>query len=157
MIPLFQKQTIINHNPAEGVYGDCFRASIASLLCLPINEVPHFCDGVDKDDTAWFDRVNSWLGARGLAYVEFTGGEGWEDTFRRLDCYHTIAGPSPRHANTLHSVIGRNGKIVFDPHPSDAGLAASDEPYIYGLLVLTNAPLFAIDQSERRETKVASA
>jgi hypothetical protein len=30
------------HDPEKGIIGDCFRACIASILELDINEVPHF-------------------------------------------------------------------------------------------------------------------
>ncbi len=45
MIPLMQRN---HHDPANGIYGDCHRAAIASLLELPMDDVPHFCDA-DSD------------------------------------------------------------------------------------------------------------
>lgn len=32
---------LYRHDPANGVYGDCWRACIASVLELPIEDVPH--------------------------------------------------------------------------------------------------------------------
>jgi hypothetical protein len=38
-------EMIVDHCPEEGRYGDCFRACVASLMELPAEAVPHFCDG----------------------------------------------------------------------------------------------------------------
>ncbi len=106
--------------------GNCFAACIASLLELPINEVPNFC-AYPAD--SWTEKLDEWLAARGLFSVEV-----------RLDpekpvlypvpvgVFCILTGPSPR-GSFLHSVIGgsvRCGEqhgfeIVHDPHPSGAG------------------------------------
>ncbi len=52
MTPLTQRYL---HNPPE-TYGDCYRACIASLLDLGLDDVPHFYDritlGMDGCDAA---------------------------------------------------------------------------------------------------------
>ena len=40
---------LFHHDPANGVWGDCFRAVIASVLSLPVEAVPHFFDGNPED------------------------------------------------------------------------------------------------------------
>ena len=39
----FYKQ-LNEHNPDEGVYGDCYRTAIGCLLNIPPEFVPHFCE-----------------------------------------------------------------------------------------------------------------
>ncbi len=44
-----------------------------------------------------------------------------DDFFRNKDFYHIIIGPTNR-GSVYHGVVGRKGKIVFDPYPDDSGL-----------------------------------
>ena len=115
----------ILHNPAKGEYGDCFRACIASLLEMDIQDVPHFLDG--ENPYRWYEELSAWLGNMGLSYfdhpVDEPGINKWEHLFSTINTpiYHEMCGKSPR-GNFDHSVIGCNGKVVFDPHPSRAGI-----------------------------------
>lgn len=49
--------------------------------------------------------------------------------------YHIISGPSPRGNGVYHAVIGLNGQVHFDPHPSRAGLAGDPSEWTFDLLV----------------------
>ena len=128
---------IITHDPENGVYGDCQRACIASLLELDINEVPHFHESGKEDD---FHRsLNQFLGERGLVCIAFKFGSGlvFEDLVSLpdpIDCYHMIYGYSSR--GVFHAVVGLNGEVVHDPHPAKEGLLESDkENWDYAFLV----------------------
>lgn len=68
MIPLRQRN---KHDPENGVYGDCHRAALASLLELPLDEVPHFCDeSIYKDNAEPLSaRERAWLLSRGLVSI----------------------------------------------------------------------------------------
>lgn len=119
MIPT--TQTIL-HDPANGVIGNCLSAVLASLLHLPIELVPVF-----SDETTWAKDLNSWLRPYGLAYIQFESG------FKRTlseygieGLHHEVAGPSPRHADTLHACVGRDCELMFDPHPSRGGVKSLD-------------------------------
>lgn len=127
------KQSIL-HDPANGKYGDCLSACIASLLELPIEEMPHFCDG--PRPVNWQRDLNAWLALRGLAFIEFGVGNSAEvmQTIG-VDVYHTISGRSSRFPAEAHCVIGRNGAVVFDPSPDDLGIAG--EPESFGYLIRT--------------------
>lgn len=35
----------------------------------------------------------------------------------------------------LHAVVGKNGQIVFDPHPSKAGLAGDPSEWTFDYLI----------------------
>ncbi len=149
------KQTIL-HDPANGQYGDCFRACIASLLELPINEVPHVCDGKPEGDTTWYAELSAWLAPRGLVYLEFGTGDGWAASFAAAggETFHVISGRSPR--GHLHAIVGRNGEPFFDPHPSGAGLTTVES---FGILTRRCAgftlPLTASERELLRQLDAA--
>jgi len=141
--------TILNHNPEKGIIGDCFRCCIASLLDLPAEDVPHFCD-YDWEDKSprWFVNLNRWLAPRGVSYIELPVADDGPDSVVKwlssaapfgFDVHHILGGTSPRGFD--HAVVARNGVISHDPHPSRAGLVGpqSDGAYMLGLLVHRSA------------------
>lgn len=107
--------------------GDCLRACVASMLDLPIGDVPNFAE------LEYFVGLEKWLTGRGLAFfqVRFVG---------QLDCarawfgysdFPVLAwGFSPRQnpdgTHKGHAVVamadGYGLKTIHDPHPSKAGL-----------------------------------
>jgi hypothetical protein len=109
MIPV--RQTVFGYP-----HGNCMAACVASLLELPIEEMP-----VIPDDANFNDLWNVWLAARGFARVCFSS-----LTSFRPDGYYLMAGPSPRPSvikedgeRAFHVVVGFNGKPVHDPHPDN--------------------------------------
>ncbi len=102
------EQTIL-HDPEKKNYGNCMQACVASLLNIPLNDVPHFhhdgCDAV----TFW-DRVESFV--EGLGFVINWG--------HQYDCLSIASGPTIRGTN--HCVVVKEDKVIHDPHPSKAGL-----------------------------------
>jgi hypothetical protein len=52
-----------------------------------------------------------------------------------VDLYHQISGPSPRGSDLHHAVVGLNGKVFFDPHPSRADLAGDPSKWKHSILV----------------------
>lgn len=110
------------------VPGDCWRTAIACLLGLADPaEVPHFIhehDGMTVPDRWWHATVE-WV----EAYLPGWTLGGYDPTFPLYDSPHApphviASGPSPR-GPWLHSVVvdARTGALVWDPHPSRAGLA----------------------------------
>lgn len=119
MIPT--TQTLL-HDPENGVIGNCLSAVLASLLHLPIEEVPVF-----TEEKTWAKDMNAWLRQFGLAYIQFDSG--FPQTLSDYGIeglHHEVAGPSPRRADTLHACVGFDCKFVFDPHPSRTGLKSLD-------------------------------
>lgn len=126
MIPI--KQTVL-HDPENGKIGNCLSAVMASLLHLPIEEVPTFHDG------DWLVALNTWLRKYELAYV----------TMNYLDvktlgiegCYHELCGLTVRSGEkrVYHACVGKDGYTVFDPHPSNDGLI---EPEFIGFFISLN-------------------
>jgi hypothetical protein len=131
------------HDPETDVRGDCFRATIASLLDLPIKEVPHFLVDATLDDKIdapiFHKRVNEFLNPMGLSFFSVANFDyenyfSWHRSVGGCDIYHEISDESPRFPGTYHSVVGKNGVIVHDPHPSKEGLL--DTPNrTYGFIV----------------------
>jgi len=128
MIPI--DQTIL-HDPDNGQYGDCQRACVASLLEIPIEEVPHFLEtGIDAD---FNKKYGEFLESRNLFQLIINANSSY---IFPVKCYHFIYGLTER--GTLHGVIGLNGKMVHDPHPSRSGLLESDKDnWVFAFLVPT--------------------
>ena len=131
------KQEFI-HDPENGVYGDCQRAVIASLLDLPIQDVPHFMQLTNDDPVDYWELLQKFLRGKGYAYLAVPSKSG-ATFFGAVDelIYHEISGPSPRGNGTFHAVVGCNGHIVFDPHPSNTGLAGDPAEWEHAYLVKT--------------------
>ena len=55
------------HKPEIGQHGDCQRVVIASLMNLPMSEVPHFLH--DGDSSEFWDRIQSFLEKYGYQWV----------------------------------------------------------------------------------------
>jgi len=96
-----------------GEDGNCFEACIASILEISLEEVPDLKEF--KDSEAWSKAVNSWLKTRGLQYIELDFHESDDMLWEYVDSYHLIIGKTGH--DLFHSVVGHNGKVVFDPLP----------------------------------------
>lgn len=102
--------------------GNCFSACVASLLEIPIDEVPYFMGDTGEvlagdDPEKWFERFEQWLSPRGLYPILLDiHGISW-----RPAGLHILSGCSPRgrgRADDLHSVVAQGSEILHDPHPS---------------------------------------
>jgi hypothetical protein len=116
----------------EGV-GNCFSACVASILHVPLADVPTFCI---HDD--WWERFLAWLWLRGLYAIGLKYNPEYE-----LAGYHILSGKSPR-GEFEHSVVARRDKIVHDPHPSRDGLRSFTDciiilPMDHGEFTRTNS------------------
>lgn len=117
MIPT--EQTIL-HAPDDGRFGNCLSAVLASLLHLPIEQIPSFT----APGPQWQRDLNRWLRQFGLAYVQVSAFDAWAADTGIEGCWHEIGGTTPRFADVEHAMVGTDGRPVFDPHPSDAGVEA---------------------------------
>lgn len=88
-------------------HGDCLRACVASILELPLADVPDF---------ALFGP--NWMWAL-VAFAECDF-----DTYGEHSGVFIANGPGPR--GTRHSVVYEDYAMVHDPHPSRAGLLSID-------------------------------
>lgn len=101
-----------------GVPGDCVSAAVASLLDREPHQVPHFIAGSDIDSRVWWYALKGWAATNG-----------WTVTRRGLlprqenvplPAFGIACGPSERGVS--HAVVAVDGEIVWDPHPSRAGI-----------------------------------
>lgn len=103
--------------PQEG--GNCYAASIASMLECELDEVPQLQPGEWNTDEGWdayHSRMHAWLAARNLIPLRFPAQDDWKP------CGYALAGvKSPRFAGFEHSVVALDGEIVWDPHPQCSG------------------------------------
>ncbi len=116
MIPI--TQTIL-HDPETNAIGDCFRCCIASLLELNAEKVPHF---VELFPESWWIETNKWLWMKGFFLQNYPIVAIDEDYPFLISDFHLISGKSPRGLG--HTCVGKEGKIVHDPHPSRDGLVS---------------------------------
>lgn len=110
---------------APGVTGDCWRCCIAAILQVPAEEVPHFYDRT-QFESAEAD-AQRWLNARGYALVTTRASfdvPRWHGDDVELPLI--VSGPTERSRGMgkLHAVVKVGMKVVYDPHPSEAGLTA---------------------------------
>lgn len=109
--------------------GNCFAACIASVLELPLEDVPNFC--VVYPDT-WYDELNAWLHERGMFAMGFSAptAEFFREHMR--DAWCIVSGPAARGCD--HATVWRNGALQHDPHPSRAGIISAKDVIVFGLL-----------------------
>lgn len=126
-------QTLL-HDEENGVVGNCLQAAFASLLELPIEEVPHF---VAMDD-CW-DAMQRWFRERYQSfYLVVEADQQGLDWYLYHAGHHIITGTSPR--GLQHAVVGEKGEMVFDPHPSRGGLVDIKR---YGFIVPLESKMMA--------------
>lgn len=140
MIPV--TQTKVNVKKSNGeiiVRGNCFAAVVASILEIPIDEVPNvevlfFLDGNRK--FYWSEVMQTFLNGKGwelcndyryaVLHDENFGIS--ENSFYNKeqsleyckDKYYLVSGKSKR--GVYHVCIYRNGLLVHDPHPTKEGI-----------------------------------
>jgi len=134
---MFFQEQVYPHDPDNGVYGDCFRAVLASLLRMNIKEVPHFMiDNPDVDTCN--QRLQEFLEPMGLFFMNVAAWdiESWKQQCKiSAPIYHEISDESPRFPGVHHSVVGCDGIEVHDPHPTKLGLPNKTDKRTFGFLV----------------------
>jgi hypothetical protein len=114
-------QTILwsPEHEAREVYGNCLQAAMASALGLDLDAVPNFAAF-----TWWDAAARLWLRGRSLDWRWVPASAGLPDE----RC--VIVGTSPRPTGR-HAVAGDGGRVVWDPHPSRAGLTEIQGAYVF--------------------------
>lgn len=115
MIPV--DQTIVT-----GTEGDCVRATVATLLNLPIDAVPHF---IRFTDDQWWGVYCAFMWALGW---EVLGAEskGTPDPALSLNGYFDASVPSRTFPGKSHAVvIDCDGVVVHDPNPNKLWLGVN--------------------------------
>ncbi len=108
--------------------GNCVAAAVATIMRVPLSEVPHFIDfGIaygDVDDDSpdavstghhWWAMLLGFLAGKGYWVTELDAIEDAESHDWLL-----VAGMSPR--GVMHQVVYHGRRLWHDPHPSRAGV-----------------------------------
>ena len=120
MKPVFQTQFDI---PANGEsidptkHGDCFKACIASIFELPLDEIPYF---VHHEDT-WWSEFTLWCKDTQQIIPMWLHGL----TDPKLQTYYIASVPSPRstpESLANHEIVMKGSEVVHDPHPGYANI-----------------------------------
>lgn len=107
------------YSEEEGTRGNCCQAAVASILNLPLSEVPNFIDAGAGFWTAFY----AFFEGRGLRARNYGG-----MSKAPLNEYFLASGPAERGVH--HMVVMYNGELAHDPHPSRAGLLSVDHIHI---------------------------
>jgi hypothetical protein len=91
------------------------QAVVATLLDVPLSEVPFFFE--HKDDADEWRNYFAFLKARGFDVIAFE--PQYEGT---LACPYIAIGRS-RHSSAAHCVLRKGGKLIYDPHPDGGDLS----------------------------------
>jgi hypothetical protein len=113
-----------------GERGNCASACYASLLGLPLSEVPNFVlsDQGEIDERGAWQRERDWLKARGLALrtIHLWDGAMLDLVHPDPNLFCIAVGKSPRSKpgedGFFHAVIWKGDEVVHDPHPDGTGL-----------------------------------
>jgi hypothetical protein len=112
-------QTYFYGGYEEGITrGNCWQTAIASVLDLPLDDVPHFVDIDERGGENWWYFTCNWLWYRGYEIQRLS---------RHIytNEYYFVSGKSPR-GDFYHVVIYQNGKMVHDPHPDSTGVLTEE-------------------------------
>lgn len=129
----YQKQAF-RHKPEEGQYGDCHRTAIACLLDMPRDSVPNFGEHYGSVEK-FYKAEREFLESVGLAKVSVVYQGTLDQVLTTMGAvnpgaYYILGGTSK--SGFGHSVIGRGGKIVWDPHPDEVGIVGPmDDGYYW--------------------------
>lgn len=131
MIPVDQDRFSSHEDPTQ--MGNCFSAAIASILELPLQEVPFFRG---MPDSEWYQAFCKFLTKHGYGFAGtfYKKDLPWENLLKRtpgVNGYFVVGGSSPRGFVDGHAVVyDRHGKMVHDPHFSRAGITKFRSVYM---------------------------
>jgi len=154
---LLQKQKFL-HDPENGVYGDCHRACYASILGVPLDEIPHFFDKDRSWDEAQplFKEVHKKFNVMPMRFV-FDGDAPMGDILETAHYQNPgvpfIFGGISR-SEVGHSVIGCGMRIVWDPSRNDVGIKGPmGDGYWYVTYLVGKIPSRTIESSVFRRVE----
>jgi hypothetical protein len=116
-----------------GTSGNCMAACLASILELPIEAVPNFCDA-GPDDTDYWNACRAFLRQFGLGIMTLTFTDRAQWTQLRVGGYQIVSGPSPRIEGMHHATVWHRGQMVHDPHPDGTGILKPEDMCVLYLI-----------------------
>lgn len=109
---------LVKHNPSEGLFGDCYRTSVACILNKDPSEVPHVFEeiGVNPDDAA--EQMLEYLRSEGYESIELCYGPDYDlEDVLNISKLNNSTLPFILTAcvgKTNHCVIVQGGEIIHD-------------------------------------------
>ena len=94
--------------------GDCFRACVASILEMDLDQVPNF---VGMHPQEWFHALEEWLRHFGLGALYVRADEEFK-TFAPPG--FSVLSVDLKDSDVGHCVVAKDGKIAWDPSPNRA-------------------------------------
>lgn len=129
---------IAQHKQVDGAK-NCMQCAVAYMLDLPVEETPDFEREHSPQRTAW-EIMDDVFAAHGCTVemlpptVEITGD-------------YLASGTTER--GTSHMVVMRGGKLLHDPHPSNAGLQSIQVVWLIARKAGSNAEFTSLRQAVR--------
>lgn len=128
-------QTIFGNGDDGATPGNCTQAALASLLDLPLDQVPHIILFHD-----WYKATKLFLDGRGKKLrVYVAPGEVrdyWEhigvevaDLDRAPSGQMMLAMGTSNNGPWLHIVVWKSGELVHDSHPNRTGIKGNPTEY----------------------------
>ena len=115
MIKIYQTKFRGTDAPV-GERGNCWQAAVASILELPLEEVPDI--QIYDEDMHWFDQFREWLAQYGLGAIGLsTGGNITIQGYCLMECKSTTL-----KNGEMHVVVGLNQEMIHDPNPNATNL-----------------------------------
>lgn len=105
---------------AEGNPGDCMNTTVANMMGLPYEKVPHFVLYLN-----WWNHARRWARSFEHDFICLLP----EDAQRYLEPTDLFlgSGPSPRGDFWHCALYNGNLELVHDPHPARLGLVSLEE------------------------------
>ena len=107
---------------------NCFSTCIANILFLANEDLNNM---YPHDENDWFFEYQEMLKKYGYQIICVKT----EDLEKLPDALCIMTGKSPYIKNCNHSVIGRKGKILFDPKPGRLGILGNYKDWEFCYLV----------------------
>lgn len=101
--------------------GNCLQAAVASILELPLDEVPTFAD-----PDHWFDLLTRFLSHYDLCPLLVK----YDPDLHLPGGYNILTGKSPR-GDFLHATVALDGEVVHDPHPDGNGIESRVDVLVF--------------------------
>lgn len=124
MIPTKQTQF---SDKSTRTRGNCFAACLASLIELPITDIPAF---QDMPTDQWGTEFIKWLYSIGWEYMGDPHFNDLTEQDWKEYPFIIVGGESPRDETVGHAVIYYKGLPFFDPHPSEDFILEEYEAYL---------------------------
>lgn len=100
------------------VTGNCVQACVASILHVPLEEVPSFL-GMESFD--FWESLDAYLLSKGFQLRELFANSVMQGLY-------LASGRTERE--TSHMVVMRDGKLKHDPHPTKKGLQTIEHVWV---------------------------